>query len=82
MLEFSMRDILIEDNRLEGQPFLEGTRVRVTDIAVKYEKLGYSIDEIIQAYERLDRSDVHNALAYFYRNEENLSNDMVTGVKA
>lgn len=55
MLEFSMRDILIEDNRLEVQPFLEGTRVRVTDIAVKYEKLGYSIDEIIQAYERLDR---------------------------
>jgi uncharacterized protein (DUF433 family) len=77
-----MRDILIDDDRLEGQPFLEDTRIRVTDIAMKYEKLGYSIEEILQAYERLDRSDVHNALAYFYRNEDNLSKDIEAGVKA
>ena len=67
------RDILEDEDVLGGEPFLEGTRVRVSDIAVKYEKLGYSVEEVLEAYPRLDRSDVHTALAYFYRNESELS---------
>ncbi|MFB6116236.1 MAG: DUF433 domain-containing protein [Candidatus Nanosalina sp.] len=62
-----------EDGKMGDEPYLEGTRVRVSDIAVKFEKLGYSVDEILQAYPRLERSDVHTALSYFYDNEEDIS---------
>lgn len=70
------REILRNEDKLGGQPFLEDTRIRVSDIAVKYEKLGYSVEEILKAYPRLDRSDVHTALAYFYDNEEELSDSI------
>jgi uncharacterized protein (DUF433 family) len=69
----SNTEIAFEDGKLGGEPFLEGTRIRVSDIAVKYEKLGYSIDEILKAYPRLERCDVHEALAYFYRHEDEIS---------
>jgi len=62
--------------------YLEGTRVRVSDVAVKYEKLGYSIDEIMEAYPRLDRSDVHRALSYFYSHEQEIKFTDDSGVKA
>ena len=67
------RSLVRNDEKLGGEPYLEGTRIRVSDIAVKYEKLGYSIDEIMKAYRRLDRSDVHRALSYFYSHEEEIS---------
>jgi uncharacterized protein (DUF433 family) len=69
------REIVKDESRLGGKPFLEGTRIRVSDIAVKYEKLGYSIEELLEAYERLERSDIHSALSYFYSNEDEISRD-------
>jgi len=78
------REIVTDSEKLGGEPYLEGTRIRVSDIAVKYEKLGYSVDEILEAYPRLDRSDVHAALSYFYSHRKDLSVDLEneTGVKA
>lgn len=70
-----MRQV-IEDDKMGGEPYLKGTRVRVTDVAVKFEKLGYSVDEVLEAYPRLERSDVHTALSYFYDNEEDISASM------
>lgn len=67
------REVVVDSEKLGGEPFLEDTRVRVSDIAVKYEKLGYSIEELLEAYPRLEREDVHTALAYFYSNEKELS---------
>ena len=64
------REIVSDNNILGGQPYLEDTRIRVSDIAVKYEDLGYSIPEILEAYERLGREDVEEALSYFYSNKE------------
>ena len=78
-----MRKILESADRFNGEPYLQDTRIRVSDIAIKYEKLGYSIDELLEAYERLGRADIHNALAYFYTNEERFSlNNAESGVKA
>lgn len=57
-----MRNITKKKGKLGGEPFLEDTRIRVSDIVVKYEKLGYSIEEILEAYPRLDRADIHMAL--------------------
>lgn len=68
-----VRDVVVEEGVLGEEPFLEESRIRVSDIAVKYEELGYSLDEILEAYPRLSRSDVENALDYYYSNKSELS---------
>jgi len=64
------KNIVEEEGVLGGEPFLEGTRIRVSDVAVKYEGLGHSVDEILKAYQRLDEPDVEAALNYFYSNRD------------
>lgn len=49
-----------------GAPTVEGTGIRVKDIAVAYEHSGYDPDEITQLYPDLSLGDVHRALAYYY----------------
>jgi len=67
------RDVVVDEGKLGGEPFLKGTTSRVSDEFVKYEKLGYSVDELLSAYPELDRSDIHAALAYYYSSEVELS---------
>ena len=43
-----------------------GTRVRIVDIAVEYEYLNCSPDEIINAHPHLKLEQVHDALSYYY----------------
>jgi uncharacterized protein (DUF433 family) len=50
----------------DGAPTIEGTGIRVKDVAVAYEHSGYDPDEITQLYPDLSLSDVHRALAYYY----------------
>lgn len=73
------RKILTDEEKLGGEAFLEDTRVRVSDIAVKYEQLGYTKDEILEAYPRLDKKDVEKALNFYYRNKERFKS---SGVEA
>lgn len=49
-----------------GAPTIEGTGIRVKDVASAYEHSGYAPDEITQLYPALSLSDVHRALAYYY----------------
>jgi len=49
-----------------GAPTVEGTGIRIKDIAVAYEHSGYDPDEITQLYPDLSLGDVHRALAYYY----------------
>jgi uncharacterized protein (DUF433 family) len=51
-----------------GSPTIGGTRTRVIDIAIEYEILGLSPDEIINAHPYLNLSQVHDALSYYYEN--------------
>lgn len=55
-----------------GSPIVEGTRTRVIDIAIEYEMLGCSPDEIISAHPHLNLSQVHDALSYYYENRDEL----------
>lgn len=64
-LFFMVRKIVSDKDKLGGEPFLEDTRIRVSDIAVKYEELGYTLEEISEAYQRLDREDIEKALSYY-----------------
>ena len=53
-----------------GSSIIDGTRTRVIDIAIEYEMLGHSPDEIISAHPYLDLSKVHDALSFYYENRD------------
>lgn len=52
-----------------GSPVISGTRVRVIDIAIEYDRLGLTPDQIIDAHPHLTLEAVHDALSYYYENQ-------------
>lgn len=56
-----------------GKPVIKGTRIRVAQIAIEYERLGRSPDEIIRAHPHLTLAQVHDALSYYYENIEEIN---------
>ena len=58
--------IVRDERHSDGAPTIEGTGIRVKDVASAYEHSGYEPDEITQLYPDLSLSDVHRALAYYY----------------
>ncbi|WP_121820936.1 DUF433 domain-containing protein [Halostella salina] len=58
--------IVRDSEHSDGVPTVEGTGIRVEDIASAYEHSGYDPDEITQLYPDLSLGDVHRALAYYY----------------
>jgi uncharacterized protein (DUF433 family) len=62
---------------------VEGTGIRVVDIAEAYEHSGYDSDENTELYPDLSLSDVHTALAYYYDHIDELRTDISdSGVSA
>lgn len=50
----------------DGEPVIEGTGIRVLDIAIRHELMGMSPEDIIIALPHLTLSQVHAALSYYY----------------
>ena len=59
-------------NICSGSPIIEGTRTRIIDIAIEYEILGHSPDEIISSHPHLNLPQVHDALSFYYENRDEL----------
>ena len=59
-----------------GKACIARHRIRVMDIVIWHEDLSVSPDEIVVAYPELTLSDVHAALAYYFDNFEEISNDI------
>jgi uncharacterized protein (DUF433 family) len=55
-----------------GSPIIRGARTRVIDIAIEYEMLGHSPDEIISSHPHLNLPQVHDALSFYYGNRDEL----------
>jgi uncharacterized protein (DUF433 family)/predicted nuclease of predicted toxin-antitoxin system len=55
-----------------GSPVIAGTRVRIVDIALEYEYLNRTPDEIINAHPHLKLEQIHDALSYYYGNRDAL----------
>ena len=53
-----------------GQPVISGTRISVMDIAIRYELMGMSVDEIVDEYPHLKLEQIHDALSYYYEHKE------------
>jgi uncharacterized protein (DUF433 family) len=58
--------IVRREEHSDGAATIEGTGIRVKDVAEAYEQSGYEPDEITQLYPDLTLSDVHRAMAYYY----------------
>ena len=59
-----------------GSPVISGTRIRVIDVVIEYDRLGMTPDEIIDAHPHLTLEAVHDALSYYYENREFFDNDI------
>lgn len=51
---------------------IAGSRIRVQDVAIWYEKLGMSADEIVDEYPSLTHADVYAALTYYWDHREEI----------
>ena len=64
--------ISIDPKLAGGQPVIRGTRIKVMDIAVRYELMAMSADKIIDEYPHLRLEQVHDALSYYYEHKTSL----------
>ncbi|MBM3237481.1 DUF433 domain-containing protein [Candidatus Poribacteria bacterium] len=64
-----------------GNPVIAGTRMRVIDIAIKYDRLGWSPDEIVDEYPHLDLVKIHDALSYYYEHQTELDAEIAARLK-
>lgn len=53
-----------------GQPVISGTRIKVLDIAIRYELMGVSPDRIVDEYPHLKLEQIHDALSYYYEHKD------------
>ncbi len=55
-----------------GRARIDGHRIRVQDVAIDYERLGMSPEEICQQHPGLSLAQVHSALAYYFDHREEI----------
>lgn len=68
--------ISIDPKLSKGSPVISGTRVRVVDIAIEYDRLGFTPDQIVDAHPQLKLEAVHDALSYYYENRVAFDEDI------
>ena len=75
----NLRPFIITSREIcNGSPVIRGTRTRVIDIAIEYDRIGYTPDQIVDAHPHLDLVKVHNALSYYYENRERLDEEITS----
>jgi uncharacterized protein (DUF433 family) len=63
-------NIVKDERHSDGAPTIEGTGIRVVNVACAYEHDGYSPDEIAEFYPALSLEDIHTAIAYYHHTDE------------
>ena len=59
-----------------GKPVIAGTRIKVAQISLEYDVMGWTADQILQAHPHLTLAQIHDALSYNYENAAALHADM------
>src|SRR4051794_33590218 len=62
-----------------GKARIDGHRIKVEDVAVWYERMGLSHDEIVSTWPSLTLAEVHAALAYYDAHRERIDADIRDG---
>jgi uncharacterized protein (DUF433 family) len=65
-----------------GEPVISGTGIRVLDIAIRYEIMGMSPEDIIVAFPHLNLSQVHDALSYYYEHKNEIDKTWKDAIKS
>ncbi|MFQ5715424.1 MAG: DUF433 domain-containing protein [Candidatus Scalinduaceae bacterium] len=68
--------VSIDPKVSQGSPTITGTRIRIIDIAIEYDRLGLTPDQIIDAHPHLNLEAVHDALSYYYENRESIDKEI------
>jgi uncharacterized protein (DUF433 family) len=55
-----------------GKPHIAGHRIRVMDIVLWHNKLGWSPDEIVSQFPQLTLGDVYAALTYYWDHKKEI----------
>ena len=73
-----MEDPKIVKNKevCNGRPAISGTRIKVSQIAIEFEHMGMSPDDIVQAHPHLNLSQVHAALSYYYQHADEIRGEI------
>ena len=64
-----------------GAPVITRTGIKVLDVAIRYEVIGMTPEEIMVALPRLDLPQIHAALAYYYAHKANLDREWKASLK-
>jgi len=64
-----------------GAPVIAGTGIKVLDVAVRYEIMGMTPEEIMVALPHLDLPQIHAALAYYYAHKSVIDKEWKTSLK-
>ncbi|MFZ3135989.1 MAG: DUF433 domain-containing protein [Thermodesulfovibrionales bacterium] len=59
-----------------GSPVIAGTRLRVIDLVIEYDRLGFTPDQIIDGHPHLSLEALHDALSYYYENRAAIDNEI------
>ena len=62
-----------------GKPRIDGHRIKVEHIAVMYERMGMTPDEIVTELPTITLAHVHAALAYYYDHKQQIDTDIEEG---
>ena len=62
-----------------GKPRIDGHRIKVEHIAICYERMGMSADEIVSAHPTITLAQVHAALAYYFEHKDEIDADIEEG---
>jgi len=69
--------IEIRPNRAgQDRAFIDGTRVRVQDVAVMAEFQGLTPDQIVEALPHLSLAQVHAALSYYFDHRADIQREL------
>ena len=64
-----------------GAPVIVGTSIKVLDVAVRYEVMGMTPEEIIIALPHLTLPQIHAALSYYYAHKAQLDKEWKASLK-
>jgi len=75
MAKAAMQTKIVKDKIMSGSARIAGTRIRVRDIVEKHIVLGYSTEEIAEAFD-ISLAAVHEALSYYYEHMEDVQEEI------
>jgi uncharacterized protein (DUF433 family) len=70
--EIQSKYVVSDQGICNGQPRIAGTRLKIQGIALEYERLGWTPDQICENHPGITLAQVHAALSYYYDHREEI----------